>query len=460
MTAHRSFKLVVVGAGVSGLYTAWKCADFIKASEIAIVNRETSIGGRLLSYKNKFGHTLELGAMRIPSSHENTINLCRSLRIPLIQFNADIQTSPLHLSNPENVNKQSCIHQNASTFVGYAIARYCGFPFFEPKFKKDIVKLMLKKLSSNGIDINKLSLENWVSILFSQDEASYLWSLLGYRHLANRDLSFISCFTKDMINEEDFYYKPLNGMQEIATSLHKKFMHFGGQCYSGHSVLSISRQNEIYSLTTSGRLRLETEKLVLAIPPSSILKINNIKSILDQNTIASLLSIGSYASRKTYYTFTNILDLKKLNGRDGFFRTNLNLGIGHWDPCKSNISSNKQSKAILASYNNSDQNEDLNSKDYKLAYLKELSFCLNHKLNKPSDVVEINWKSFQSSVSAHYWKVGVDIKVTLKNLENSSPHIFFVGEAFNDQHGWIASGLSSSDRVIAQLKKFKWIIYD
>jgi glycine/D-amino acid oxidase-like deaminating enzyme len=76
-TAHSKYDIVIVGAGISGLYVARELAKKNPKASITILEKYKSIGGRTVSY-NKDGLHWEIGAGRIRKSHKLTMNLIKT----------------------------------------------------------------------------------------------------------------------------------------------------------------------------------------------------------------------------------------------------------------------------------------------------------------------------------------------------------------------------------------------
>ena len=65
-----TYDIVIIGAGFSGLYCAYKLKDKIK--KILIVEKDNKIGGRIISYKKKINnktYIFEQGANRFSRHH-------------------------------------------------------------------------------------------------------------------------------------------------------------------------------------------------------------------------------------------------------------------------------------------------------------------------------------------------------------------------------------------------------
>ncbi len=92
--------LAVIGAGVSGLYSAWRLLEDAsrrgQAINVTLFEGSERVGGRLLSVEPPFIHDtqVELGGMRFSQSHRITRDLVRTL---------GLATRELADANPNNV---------------------------------------------------------------------------------------------------------------------------------------------------------------------------------------------------------------------------------------------------------------------------------------------------------------------------------------------------------------------
>jgi monoamine oxidase len=79
-------KVIVLGGGLAGLSAAWELQKL--GFEVTVLEGQKRVGGRVWTVREGFedGQFAEIGAVRIPDSHERTLAYCEELGLELTEF--------------------------------------------------------------------------------------------------------------------------------------------------------------------------------------------------------------------------------------------------------------------------------------------------------------------------------------------------------------------------------------
>ena len=74
-----NFDIIVIGGGIGGLYTTYQLLKKYSNINIALIEKENYLGGRIYTDSSIKGMTIEAGAGRLSSSHVLLMNLIHEL---------------------------------------------------------------------------------------------------------------------------------------------------------------------------------------------------------------------------------------------------------------------------------------------------------------------------------------------------------------------------------------------
>ena len=434
---------------MSGLYLSDLLSRQRKTFEISVLNRESSVGGRLLSCRSINGQILEMGAMRIPCHHQLTLGLCSELGLHLKEFNGSClnsQNYELEADLDEDGNIQFL---PSSWILDRGIKEFCQVDnCYDVQSEWLMFKLALR-LSDLGLELGDLSFAEFVRLVLKPNEEKLFWNGIGYDYLRLQDVSATHSLRNGFTVSKDSksHFTVSTGMQSIATEIHKRISMSGVRVFTNETAISVHRRSNGYRVKTRKGHEFECDLLVLAIPPKEAVRLNQASSFLDKEYLAALHDIGDYSSTKTYAMFPrNTSLIERLDS--GFFRTGLSIRQGHFNPCGSTSSHDYQT--VLAEYKNLlGDKTDLKTGPSSITNIVNcLNQMLKTTLDEPAFWSTINWSTTQSCVAAHYWKIGANPNKTICKLQSLDDNIAFTGEAVSMGQGWVEGALSSARTLV------------
>ncbi|MCB4398419.1 FAD-dependent oxidoreductase [Synechococcus sp. MU1625] len=437
---HSHFDFIIVGGGIAGLFCGSEIIRRNPKQKVLLLDAEQRLGGRVHTVTNEYGDLIELGPMRILDNHSYTLALCNQLDIPLVNYSSDFDHSPVYFSanaSSCSLNTKDCL--SLYDFIYKHLCSFFGFPFFDSQFIPTINELILRELMNSGLTLKSCSFSTFVSLFFSSEQQDILWALFPYDHVKTKPVSLFQCLGAIDKTTTHRSLKPLNGFTSITSALSNLYHQNGGFSRLNCQVNHIKRNNKLINISTNHGDIFSAYQVIFAIPPSCILDINGVLSFLTPDILTSLRSIGHYSSQKTYFTFNHEEELLSLRHFHGFFRTDDPIRIGHWNPC----STSAKHHTVLAAYNSCSSSNI----DYLTCLNKKLPF----NLSSPASVCAFDWKESFAKLSAHFWMTGSEPDKACNKLRSLNNSIYFVGEAYCTDHGWINSALFSSQQLLDQL---------
>ena len=279
--------VAVVGAGISGVYTAWRLRTALPVAgggplpTVKLFESSRRIGGRLLSLTppEMDGIPCELGGMRFLSTHDLLTSVLRYLRL---------ETVPMPSDQPENL-----AFLRGFRFRRKELKRHAALPYRLSYAEEGLdpgellVAYALNKIIPGATEMSLEHLEEEARTAHFEGRPLYkqgFWNVLD-RVLSNEgyalamDASGYDCLTSNWNAADaipfllaDFasakYYKIVPGFDAVPLRLAKAFEDAGGECRLEMTLRSIAYDRGSHRL----RLRFEdgttvsARRVVLALP--------------------------------------------------------------------------------------------------------------------------------------------------------------------------------------------------
>lgn len=306
------YSVIVVGAGVSGLYAAWRlCVDTptLMPSQVAVLEASDRTGGRLRTWSlNDFDPSLpsdpscraELGGMRILNYNIYACSLVEHFGLGLVSFPADVATN-WHFLRGETVTGGNYPSQTIYKLAPNEAGWTPGDVVYEPLVaqgqvvpenlfpnpagtitQRDFVNSVMRDVAVDGVPAWKLGF--WNSILSSGqalNPSSHDVSYQAYAYFAeagaydtipanwNASVAF-SNLLSDFSNSPS-YWAVTDGYEQIPNTLAAKLTEAEVKIALNSQATGLFRTDSgNFMIELAGGGTLTADRVVLALPPRAL----------------------------------------------------------------------------------------------------------------------------------------------------------------------------------------------
>ena len=449
------YDYLIVGAGISGLYTAYRLSKKYPKAKICILEATAYIGGRLHSIKYD-GLIMDGGGARFNTEQHQIIALIKEVGLwsKVIPITSDITYK--HVDTKTNDNSTSLLDT---------------FPTID-----DFILFMKKYIKEKNMSRDTLidtTILDFVTKYLSKDYPTLKQHLINiypyYSELGVLNaVEGINLFSNEFSNKTKYFI--LNGgLEQLADTIYTnlKDMNAKNTCsidiYKETSVLEINnnineheQKNEddnTYNITTSNNKIFTTKNVIITIPKNKLLQIkfklkfdNSIKYNLKQFHY----NINSVQNEPLYRIYARYPLDKKTHKVwfDGIGKIATNL------PIKYIIPVNSEKGVIMISYT------DSKFARYWFKKMAEGAFeaTLNKQLKQlfpDKDIPKAKWYKHCPWISgAGYWKKGYDRKVIIPQMIEplgKYTNLYICGENYSSHQAWVEGALETADMVLDKI---------
>jgi hypothetical protein len=394
--------VVIIGAGIAGLYTGYQLLKKNKY-KIIIIEKEKELGGRLYTNKvniNNEIYYLEGGAGVLRDDDNYLINILKELRIPIKLWNSN--TDIIYNNGERNEN-------------------------LEYDYKKDIVNLCKK--SDNFTTFISL-LENDFEMSFKEKIGILIGTTYSELFYAN---------SKNVCENNDFY--------EFLYYDHHKFGKPESWNYLSDSLAS--KINEMGGIIINKTTVSEIRDNFIKTNKNDIIKFNKLVITCPYHYFQKILVNSSFDSWKLLMTkYHEEVDYLRIYS---YFKEPINL--------KNKIATNLairrviplSDRMIMTVYTDGKDAKNINKicKNNKLLNIyirKELGTLLEKDIPE----IEKNWCFFWKK-GISFWKPShYPVSDIIKISRNPLKNIYFCGDSYSVFPGWIESALESCQYIIKE----------
>jgi cytochrome b involved in lipid metabolism len=439
------YDLVIIGGGISGLYTLYKLGKKYPRLKILLLESNERYGGRIYSYKESIDgqeYIMDLGAGRLGHHHTLINNLINELNLK-----DKIITIPNTKTYIEVTKK------NNKTFVS---DKTTTKDYIMEKLNKFLFSPFVSKLGKSVLQTFYISdlIKKYLSVSFSQK----VESVFEYSSDLNDFNAYdaIEYFKYDY-NKDTTFFTLKGGLLQIIEGLLVAIKKLPS--YKSHNIRLANLSNvenvtrntntnlfklSITDYKKSKNYTINSKYLICAIPKNSLERLDIFKPFLrDLNSINNINLLRIY----------EIYDTK--NG-DAWFKpigkTITNSEVQFIIPI------NPNNGLIMSSYS-----DCANAKYWNLLLAKKgidsVKNKLNEKLNELFSIYNITVptskyiKMYYWDAGVAYWKKNVDSEYLSSKLLNLVPGVFIIGENYSNYQAWCEGALMTSENCIVKLSE-------
>ena len=456
------YDYLIIGAGISGLYTAYRLCKKYPQSKIGILEATSYIGGRLHSIKYD-GLIMDGGGARFNTEQHRIMSFIKEVGLwnKVIPITNDITYKPVDVKYKTNDISLLDTFPTIDNFIVF-MKKYIK----EKKIKRDILinttilDFATEHFSKEYPDIK----HHLINIYPYYSELGVLNAVEGINLFSNE------------FSDKTKYYILNGGLEQLADTIYNKLKDLNKKksssidIYKETAVLEISNQvqgdnesdtdsdsntNTSYKITTSDNKTFTTKKLILTVPKNKLLQIKfklNSEHTINNNLKQLHKNINSVQNEPLYRIYARY-PLDKTTHKvwfDGMGKISTNL------PIKYIIPVNSKKGVIMISYT------DSKFARYWIKQMAEGSFevTLNKQLKLlfPNiDIPKAKWyKHCPWNSGAGYWKKGYDRKLIMPQMIDplgKNTNLYICGENYSSHQAWVEGSLETSDLVLDKIVK-------
>ena len=442
------YDYLIIGAGISGLYTAYRLYSNYPKAKICILESTSYIGGRLHSI-NYDGLIMDGGGARFNTEQHRIISLLKEVGLwnKVIPITSDITYKPVN-ENYTTKTDSNLLFTTIDDFILY-MKKYIKDKHIsrDTLINTTILDFAIKHFSKEHPDIK----QNLINIYPYYSELGVLNAVEGLNLFSNE------------FSDKTKYYILNGGLEQLADTLYTKLKEI--DIYKETHVLEISNQEDTetdttYTITTSVNKTFTTKNLILTIPKNKLLNIKFKLNSSDPKTHSTIKNnlkqfqknMNSIQNEPLYRIYARYPLDKKTHKVwfDGMGKIATNL------PIKYIIPVNYEKGVIMISYT------DSKFARYWFKKMAEGTFevTLNKQLKllfPDMDIPNAKWyKHCPWTSGAGYWKKGYDRKVIMQQMIEplgKNTNLYVCGENYSSHQAWVEGALETADMVLDKIYK-------
>ena len=398
---------IIIGSGITGLYTAYKLIKKkkIKPENILIFEKSNRIGGRIYTYEND-NFKYSVGAGRLGKKHKYVMKLLKDFNLE--NEIIDIKKDKLYFIDNILMNEKELLK------------------YYDSKFKSlnDLWKYALTtKININTKEIN---LHNYLSTILSTSDVKILQKSLNYisEMYDMNAYNALNTLKKDFDVENNDFFILKSGLHIICDKLYEYLIKNKVSINLNSNLEDIDNKKNIVYINNKN---YKYDKLYLTIKRNDYLQINFFKQYHDIfNSVSDGNLLRIYAKYKNVW-FKNIPKILTDNKLQFIIPIDYDNGliqISYSDSYNANFWNNLENENMVKIQLNK--------------MLKEI--FPNKNIEDPEWITMHYWKA-----GVHFWNTGIyskDIQNKFNNIFKKN-NIYILGETYCNRQAWIDGALET-----------------
>jgi len=421
------YDIIIIGGGISGLYSAYKLLQKNKDLKILILEKNDYLGGRIKTFKkiiNNKKFIFEEGAGRFNDNHELLLQLIYELGLKtnIIKIPSITEFHPS--SGYKKENEKKFIKESPFLYIDKVI-----------KYSKNDTKEFKQKYT----------FIEYAKKILKEDEIKFLLDSFGYyKELVSFNAYDSINLFKIGINQYLEFYGLNCGLYSIIKNIKNKIKNYNNntKILLNHDVSNVeyNNENKLFNIYVKNNISQKNKlykckKCILAIPKPNLLKFNILNSIKKElNSILCVPLCRIYAIFKKKDIWFKTINKTTTNNNSRYI-----------------IPLDKKNGSIMISYTDGiyanywyKLNHELLLKNLK----KNIFKTYNIKINDPLFLKKFYW-----NCGVGMWKKNKDSIIISKKIMQPFPKIplYICGENYSETQGWIEGALQSSNNVLKKI---------
>jgi monoamine oxidase len=410
----KSGKHIIIGAGITGLYLAYKLLlKGVSAADIVIFEGSDRIGGRIYTNEHK-GFRYSVGAGRLGKKHKYVMKIIKDFKL---------QDQIINIGKNTNYFVEGRLMNEAELLSHYK----SNFKSLNELWRYAIEK----KLNGNKYDPSLYNLHNYFSLILSENEVELLKISLGYigemydMNAYNGLLTLRKDF--DIRNNEFFILR--DGIHILCDVLYKYILDAGVPVKLSSMLEDVceSGAGGDKKYVKVGGVKHSYSKLYLTIKRGDYMNIGYFKKYESLfNTVSDGHLLRIFAQYKDVW-FKDMPKILTQNKLQFIIPIDYNSGLIQ-------ISYSDR-------YNADFWNAFKNEKDVKKYLTKILNEMFPEKnIKEPEWITMHFWKA-----GDHMWNVGVNTKKIQEKIDDIfiPKDIYILGETYSERQAWIEGAIET-----------------